>query len=107
MNNQEGNELIREFVGKEFHDKLCYEEFGGIDYSECRGFYHSSWNWFMPVFDKVHKVLNEMRRPSANHVCMGDALEVDVHCAVMIVNIEKAFIAIVKFIKWYNQNKEV
>jgi hypothetical protein len=64
MNQQEiinSNVKIAEFMGKEAHEKLCYQEFGNIDYSNCHGFYNSSWNWLMPVVEKISLI------PLLNH----------------------------------------
>lgn len=64
--------------------------------------YHSSWDWIMPVVEKFKKYLNNMERPSKNHCCEGDFLEVDVQCAIYEVNIIKTYDALIPCIQWHN-----
>jgi hypothetical protein len=66
------------------------------------GEWDSSWDWLMPVYKKIRDYLESIERPSKNHCCKGDLLEVDIQCAVASIEIKKAFEAIVKFIKWHN-----
>lgn len=114
----EGNKLIAEFMELSEKETIClkcelkYE--GGCAYGGCGsgGFedrliipeYHSDWNLLMPVYIKIRDYLGEQQRPSINHVNKGDALEVDIHCAVTTIDILKAHKAIVEFINWHNSN---
>lgn len=97
------NELIAEFMGCDTHQKNdrayyiplleCYVTFDNLKY-------HKSWNWLMPVVEKIEKDY---------HVTIRDR-----HCE--IANADRAFIgregnklrstykAVVEFIKWYNNS---
>lgn len=65
--------------------------------------YHTSWEWIIPVIKKIKDYLQNMpERPSKNHCCQGDWLEVDIQCALWELDIEKTWKAVIAFIKWYN-----
>jgi hypothetical protein len=49
----EGNRLIAEFMGKTYHPKL--EKTSGINDL----YYHSSWDWLMPVLEKISRITIE------------------------------------------------
>ncbi len=68
--------------------------------------FNESWDWYMKAYRKAKDFLNDMDRPSKNHCCKGDLLEVDIHCAVVEIDIKKAYIALVKFVEWYNEYVE-
>lgn len=66
--------------------------------------YHTSWDWFMPAYRKFKDALIEMHKSMPpNTVNHGDAIEVDIHCAVTEVDLIRANRHLVKGIKWYNQ----
>lgn len=116
----EGNKLIAEFDGwiltDEFPDKnRTYTKNGNLELDTTFK-YHTSWDWLMPVVDKIEKkgCIIEI---SYSIVCM---------CRICIIGkkYEKAFNiindnnggiqpisavykSIVEFIKWYNQNNNV
>lgn len=113
----EGNKLIAEFDGwiltDEFPDKnRTYTKNGNIELDTTFK-YHTSWDWLMPVVDKIEKkgCIIEI---SYSIVCMcriciiGKKYEK----AFNIINDNKGGIqpisavykSIVEFIKWYNQN---
>jgi hypothetical protein len=64
--------------------------------------YDESWDWLMPVYRKAKDTLQNIERPSKNHCCHGDSIEVDIHCAVTIIDIKRTFIHIVEFVEWWN-----
>jgi hypothetical protein len=68
-------------------------------------FYHKKWDDIMPVYKRICDVLNEIPRPTRNHCCKGDEIEVDIQCWLREVNIDKMWNHIVKFIEWYNQSE--
>jgi|SRR5690606_15479449 len=112
----EGNKLIAEFMGilyglrkngiveqnskVRIHQYQDFEETEGLHVNHLK--FHSSWDWLMPVYRKIKDYLDRIERPSKNHCCYGDSLEVDIHCAVTEIHIEGAHKSIVEFIKWYN-----
>ena len=114
MKEKTDNELIAEF-----HDGTTFDE-GGLctdlekKYSWRPGVYdplrvehlnyHASWDWLMPVVDKIERIKN------------SDDYEVDIfgNCcdiggrfeAIGKTKIEATYKAVIEFIKWYNANKK-
>lgn len=91
--------LIIDFIGDDKHNQLCYEEFGNIDYSGCKGYYHNSWDWLMPVAKNISD--NEKSNNGE-----GEALAMCVDLAVIQYEIEVAWLAVIEYITWYNSQKE-
>ena len=118
------NKLIAEFMGGMSHEKetsfirgyIGLDEFNfqEKDYPEtphdgsCWKFYelkyHSSWNWLMPVVEKIEKLGYRVTIQGLN--CW-----IDTHKGAIFGTDKKnskrnsVYIAVVEFIKWYNQNK--
>jgi hypothetical protein len=113
----EGNKLIAEFMGWHYNSKynqwcmmedltiLDGEEYAGEWFRVLK--FHSSWDWLLPVIRKIRDYLNNMpERPSKNHCCKGDLIEVDIQCALWEINIENTWQHTVEFIKWYNSQSK-
>src|SRR5688572_26808801 len=107
---RDGNRLIAEFMGwtiepgMEKEPNPYYNHGFNMLMPSQMGF-ASSWDWLMPVVIKVKDFLNNMERPSKNHVCKGDVLEVDVTCALQDANIGKLWEALIPLIQWINDYK--
>ena len=116
----EGNKLIAEFMGynqdglgKWFKDGILISYH--FDYFK----YHSSWDWLMPVVEKIEKEGYEISISSQMEY-INDDTETYWHqdCCISsdnqeIVNttgkskINSVYAAVVQFIQWYNtQNKQ-
>lgn len=65
-------------------------------------FFHESWDWIMPVYVKIMDNLQHLDRPSKNHCCKGDEIEVDIFCHLRVADIHKMWQHVVLFIKWWN-----
>lgn len=112
----EMNEVIGRFEGGEripHPDQVHFSEphYGyichkGHWWNEKNLQYHSSWDWLMPVVEKIYDTLADMLKKRPPHTAVEDDLiEVDIHCAVREVDILKAHGFVYQFITWYNQNK--
>ncbi len=77
------NKLIAEFMGAE-PDKKTFLRTGEHVY-----FYHTSWDWLMPVIDK----------------CYQEHMSKHIAEAVMTCNINEAYKVVVEFIKEYNDGQ--
>lgn len=139
----EGNKLIAEFMGgkimpygnsKPYPKGLPNWALNEYDFDILKvgGFdYHSSWDWLMPVVEKIEKIfqwepdkgkyisvdyfsINYSRRyPDYTTItCISICTKLngamsefhDVKTA-SLSKIESVWLAVVEFIKWYNQNK--
>jgi endonuclease IV len=100
------NRLIAEFMSAE-PDKKTFFRTGEEVY-----FYHTSWDWLMPVVERI----NDTER---YEVCIGNC-----HCHVTDIEndnykvraltlslqgkttIEATYLAVVEFINWYNDERQ-
>ncbi len=111
----EGNKLIAEFMGGvlnveggSYHFDYCPNQaiktVGWLAGDEDL-FYNAKWDWLMPALKKMRDYLQTMERPSKNHCCKGDMLEVDVTCALLEINIEKTYKNFIPLVQWYNSQR--
>ena len=116
--------VIAEFMGYEFIDEsIGYDNYGWWikdkyhkeinalrnPYFLCMSNnglkYHSSWDWLMPVVEKIESLNYEfiIFRTTAN-INRGESQEFPYYQGE--TKKEAAYKAVVEFIKWYNQNKQ-
>lgn len=112
----EGNKLIAEFMGLKFAADMTYYEHDGEVKQVA---YHSSWDWLMPVVEKIGEV----------NVNIGSRSDYERAGTTIIISllppnqvemwnetgwsyrksgnslIEQVWLGSVQFIQWYNQNK--
>jgi len=90
------NKLIAEFMGYEQYKFRSYTMFVFEEdnhRTEIDLHYHSSWDWLMPVVEKIY------------------SLELDIELVLVVrdnlaeANIEDTYQAVVEFINWHNENK--
>lgn len=85
------NKLIAEFMGISIDRELAYIEDEGSPLEEVMPVnnlnYHTSWDWLMPVIDK----------------CYQEHMSKHIADVVMTCDIDKAYQAVVEFIKQYNK----
>lgn len=122
----EGNRLIAEFMEaiKQAHisDSLFWFDnpptiFSSHQWDDFAMKYHSSWDWLMPVVEKIENI-NNTEVDIKGNLCLISFIE-DGHWTGRVLKgmggkekpsnefkIEAAWEAVVEFIKWYNtQNK--
>lgn len=116
---EEGNKIIAEFMGYDFSAlSISYEYFdrnGTLEW-ETRYRkptvddleYHSSFDWLMPVVDKIESIdsctYEVMLKYAIAFVCdKGLHGNPPVVRAIGSTRIETAYNLVVKFIQWYNQ----
>jgi hypothetical protein len=101
------NKLISDFMELKYNPNngQCIEGFMKGKYGS---WFHSSWDWLMPVCQKIisdecrilipHNGINESIGPYINncHKMKTGTINFD---------IEKTWNGVVEFIKWYNENK--
>ena len=76
------NKLIAEFMGLQFSNRMCYPQ------------YHTSWDWLIPVVQKVSSLCDEP--------CELDNMK---H-ALLTGDIESVYDDVVEFIKQYNDERQ-
>lgn len=109
----EGNKLIAEFMGIDFITKNSRYRVTGNDFTEPHNSrFHSSWDWLMPVVEKITNILKEKQ-----HVPIG-SLEYDKYDQqwkrlfnyqsynFFQADIIPIYNAMLDFIKWYNSQKQ-
>ncbi len=110
MNTTENNKLIAEFMGAELDDyeydlysvpelNPIFDDVQSGDptakhyYEPSKMKYHTSWDWLMPV---INKIINTDTLAQRRQNVYGS----------ITPDISKSYKAVVEFIKWYNQIKE-
>ena len=112
----EGNKLIEEFMGIDIplnnNDSVYIEihsrptTFDGITdpfdswYRPEEFEYHESWDWLMPVINKIPSNMYSYFEKGSYILSVGTCLMVDVS------NVYWAFREVVEFIKWYNNESK-
>ena len=117
----EGNKLIAKFMGGKFRkskDKNALDKYfdlkdKGYFYYENEICYHASWDWIMPVLEKIEQI-GCIIEISYSLVCMCRICVIwkKHEKALNIINdnngglepIIAIYKSVVEFIKWYNQN---
>ena len=103
MNTQENNKLIAEFMGWDILSPTTippnlHLSNLEVDNGEIPNFkFHSSWDWLMPVVEKIDNLFGEDD--------IVDDMINKVHNAVLQFNRDITYNAVVEFIKWHNLNK--
>lgn len=102
METNEGNKLIRIFMGKDDDHRFLID-----DSNNGRLLYHLSWDWLIPVVEKIRRMNTDFVISFDNNVVVsvddGTAYFDKVRVEEKI-NIISAYKACVNFIKWYNEN---
>jgi|SRR6478609_6864985 len=89
----EGNKLIAEFEGYYTTDGKEWARSNKRLVDEYK--YHSSWDWLMPVVEKIWQLQNSEYSKEWEDFCRLKIHE----------TIQKVYQAVVEFIKWYNNTQ--
>lgn len=115
MTTTDKNKLIAEFIGaKESQYKNEYEMYNFVSCiedgeNEQHYFkpedmrFHSSWDWLMPVVEKIESLSEVNYKIEISHYTYIDTLPTIIYRKG--TKIENTYNAVVDFILWYNQNK--
>ncbi len=101
----EGNMLIAEFMGIYKHKNLdilvvpkaLKLQLAVYKINESKLKFHTSWDWLMPVVQKISDLYGD------KGICQPNGLIYE--CAIF-AHIESVWKAVLEFIKWYNSQKE-
>ncbi len=107
----EGNKLIAEFMGgepfnfiNEFDEIVCGFEVYGSAYPLKSLEYHLSWDWLMPVVEKIESLLLSDIEIEGK-ACKCQPLNNVKILSVANSKIEAVWCVVVDFIKWNNEQK--
>lgn len=100
------NELIAEFMGAT-PCKIDVKSIGIVDGYECDEFklaideleYNSSWDWLMPVVEKISGLVPRAFERSLDIGPLSPLAELRINSTI-----SEVYKAIVEFIEWYNEN---
>jgi len=109
------NELIAEFMGlKKCDCGVCQKspspmwKHGSADHAIMLR-YHDSWDWLMPVVEKIDGMMPPIRMPEDLEALKagthGSEKYMDVSSMPMATPISEAYGTVVQFIKWYKHEK--
>lgn len=102
-----GNRLISNFMDYKFLNKKEYaKEVGCPEYEmdnlpDCNCYYHSSWDWLMPV---IHKILFNTDINNKNNVEWEKLIQ-NIQSSLLNCEITNLYNTVVEFINWYNNNE--
>lgn len=125
----EGNKIIAKFMGatvtQSYSENKDYEQDGFLFYYPERSSpsiyrnmssnsikYHSSWDWLMPVVEKIHKVgfyykLTDWQFFICRYNDYSGVIAYDSKTDIDEPEIYRVFKTVIQFITWYNnQNKQ-
>jgi hypothetical protein len=104
MNTQENNKMIAEFLGKDHELNQC------ISAPQ----YHKSWDWLMPVVEKIECTPIDNDDNSDNFFnVMIEVFECNINggdiciCEMKDTKREATYKAVVEFINQYNKNESI
>lgn len=109
-NLRENNKLIAEFMGYNFITRNAFiarypKDF--IDNSDCYKCFHNSWDWLMPVIEKVEN-LNFAVEISESYCEIKDGSSIVIELGGGdYTKISATYKTLVDFIKWHNQQNQV
>ena len=101
---KEQNRLIAEFMGIRSDDGKTSHESSEYYYEDCELEYHTSWDWLMPVVEKIESIGGQqvfINGSSCN--IYGERHET---IKAYGNKLESTYASVVEFIKWYNENKK-
>lgn len=116
----EGNKLIAEFMGGKVVNNVyfcnnpattpkggsfCYTYEQYLDhYNIGQAKYDSSWDWLMPVVEKIKNICIKRSKIFLLKNRIPKQIEGDVFEALLKVDINVLYLSTINFIKWYNEN---
>ena len=103
MNTQENNKLIAEFMGITPNEAGVYHVSKHKGYSLDNLLYHTSWDWLMPVVQKIES-LGYVFTIQGGKAEYGEMIS-ETQCFIAKDKLSSTYKAVVEFIKWHNLNK--
>lgn len=102
-NKSENNRLIAKFMESKVTIDTYFINGMYMTINESDLKYHSDWNWLMQVVEKIESlnVVVEIRE----NVCYIETTPNDYYSELEETKIQATYNAVVRFIKWYNENK--
>ena len=110
-NTAAGNKLIAEFMGWKHHEDKSYDEYEMNNLK-----YHTSWDWLMPVVEKIESIHSDFHGYFGVYICSNGCTIQATRLNTSIENphyayfndvtldtkINSTYSAVLQFIQWYN-----
>lgn len=122
MNTEDNNKMIAEFMGMKYSDKRSFNDGEWTHSIKSLSRFHTSWDWLMPVVEKIRNVTSYDRdRFSTEVVIYGNKTTIKsggygekkhskffFNKTIRGANntTEATYYAVVEFIKWYNNKNK-
>lgn len=104
------NKLIAEFMGYKTSNCITYR-INDISLEPKEMQYHSSWDWLMPVVDKIRmlEIVEDFNINITCDVCIEGISNLSIHIYVEgnSTTLKTTYKAVVEFIKWHNKQEKV
>lgn len=109
----EGNKLIAEFMNRKWDlESLCgilglYVFNSSCDEIAYEIQYHSSWDWLMPVVEKIWDIIGNRQSLfyfDPHNICLKENYILITSGKDHVSNMHDCYYTVVNFIKWYNKN---
>ena len=103
----EGNKLIAEFMGYEpriqswrgMKDNTTYK-INERWFPNWTLQYHTSWDWLMPVVEKICEIDNQA---DVEFALLRNSANLEIFKTSILCHIDGVYERVIQFIKWYNQ----
>ena len=106
---EEQNRLIAEFMGIRSDDGKTSHESSEYYYEDCELEYHTSWDWLMPVVEKIEGLHYTVNISASMMYINGDngiiVKPINIDKELGLNKLDAVYRACVEFIKWYNETK--
>lgn len=114
----ENNKLIAEFMGGLYNNQsrlslqsneIWLPYHGVCNYKSDNGKslnYHSSWDWLMPVLEKIRSIDNKAKEDFKIKLLHYQRNNKTIFDLSILESKEYIYNACIEFIKWYNENKQ-
>ena len=105
MNTQENNKMIAEFMDARYEENKSFHESSDAYYEDCELEYHTSWDWLMPVVEKIES-LGYVFTIQGGKAEYGEMIS-ETQCFIAEDKLSSTYQAVVEFINQYNKNESI
>ena len=107
MTIEESNRLIAEFMDQKPYKEMWNVAFQRIEHDPLTFKYERSWDWLMPVVEKIESFGYAVFMFPKNEVAIKQGMTISSMAICKTVSetkIKAVYLAVIEFIQWYNEN---